>query len=726
MISFEVFIVVTAIVANIFLALFTLFKNPRSATNILFFLFTIALILYLPANYLLSQQATATDAFWWVKVVMTLALFINILYFLLAATFPHNKITLRPFIFWLCIGATLPLLVLAPKNLVFSSVEAYGKSGVPGMGMPLFLLHTVLFLGGALIILVKKLRQSVGIEKTQIKLFLLGTAIMFGAILVTNLFFVLIFNTGEFVGLLPLYTIIFVGFISYAIIRHRFMDIRFVVARTIAYALLVTLLGVVFSAGVFIASSIFLSRTFEMSDLIVLTVFALIIGFSRGPLSHVLNKVSERVFYKGVYDSQFFLAHLSKILAQTIELDQISKSILDELLNTMKISKVGIVLVRDSKTVWSQYVGGNFSLSREFVTHEIPHFISWLVKKPGENILVYDELSSSNEKVILRDSEISVFLALVVKNKPIGAIVLGEKSSGDIYSSQDIKVLNIIAPEIAVAINNSLSYEEIKRFNITLKEEVDKATADLKSANERLKELDKLKDEFVSLASHELRTPMTVIKSYIWLLLDRKSGQINDKQKMYLERTFGSVERLINLVNDMLNVSRIESGRMLIEKVDVDIENLVTTTLDELRAKADELQLHLSVVNKKDQLAHVFADPDKIKQVLLNLIGNSLKFTPAGGAITVALDEKDGAIEVAVIDTGQGIKAEDMDKLFKKFGMLGKNYLSKQGTQGTGLGLYLTKSIVELHGGNINVTSEGEGKGTTFSFTLPINAGSAT
>jgi len=295
----------------------------------------------------------------------------------------------------------------------------------------------------------------------------------------------------------------------------------------------------------------------------------------------------------------------------------------------------------------------------------------------------------------------SIILPLIVRNESIGTLVIGLGEHESTLSVFKRDLIDRLSGVIGIAIDNALLYQNTQE------------------ANERLKELDRLKDEFVSLASHELRTPMTVIKSYIWLLLDTKQGPINEKQKTYLERTFSSVERLINLVNDMLNVSRIESGRMLIEKEDVDIENLVATTLEELKAKSDELGLKLLIDKKSESISHVLVDPDKIKQVLLNLVGNSLKFTPAGGSVTVSLDQKDGFVTIAIIDTGQGINPEDVGKLFKKFGMIGKNYLSKQGTQGTGLGLYLTKSIVELHGGSITVESQGEGKGTTFTFTIP-------
>jgi len=253
---------------------------------------------------------------------------------------------------------------------------------------------------------------------------------------------------------------------------------------------------------------------------------------------------------------------------------------------------------------------------------------------------------------------------------------------------------------VGISIDNALLYQKIQE------------------ANQRLEQLDKLKDEFVSLASHELRTPMTAIKSYIWLVLQQGATTLTDKQKEYLQNTYVSTERLIKLVNDMLNVSRIEGGRLIINPKPLHIEQLAQETLTEVLPTAKERGLTVTIAQTTQPLPEVMADTDKIKEVLMNLVGNSLKFTPSGGMITISFSENNDMVEVHVADTGTGIKAEDMPKLFQKFGMIEGNYLKTTAGQGTGLGLYISKSIVELHGGRLTVYSEGQNKGTIFSFSL--------
>ena len=236
--------------------------------------------------------------------------------------------------------------------------------------------------------------------------------------------------------------------------------------------------------------------------------------------------------------------------------------------------------------------------------------------------------------------------------------------------------------------------------------------------NVRLKELDKLKDDFVSVASHELRTPMTAIKSYLWVALHKKEDELSEDMKRYLSRAYISVERLINLVNDMLNISRIESGRIALKLSEVNLNELVNEVTEEVGVKAQEKGIRVIGLNK--QIPKVLADRDKIHEVLLNLIGNSLKFTKAGGTITVDFWEKYPYVYTSVRDTGVGIEPENLSKLFAKFGRLENSYVAVAESGGTGLGLFISKSIVNLHKGQITAQSEGLGKGSTFTFSLPI------
>lgn len=245
-----------------------------------------------------------------------------------------------------------------------------------------------------------------------------------------------------------------------------------------------------------------------------------------------------------------------------------------------------------------------------------------------------------------------------------------------------------------------------------------KITRQVYEMNAKLHQLDKLKDDFVSVASHELRTPMTAIRSYVWMALHRADITLSQKMERYLYRTLISTERLINLVNDMLNVSRIEAGKIEISPKSFDILALAKDVMEEVKLKADEKRLKLSVL--EHSLPPVFADPDKVHQVLLNLVGNALKFTYPGGSISLDFFTDGISLETSIKDNGSGIAKEDLGKLFHKFGRLDNSYTSISTSGGTGLGLYISKSLVELMHGKIWAESEGVDKGAKFSFSLPV------
>ncbi|CAN5209816.1 hypothetical protein BH09PAT2_BH09PAT2_10090 [soil metagenome] len=241
---------------------------------------------------------------------------------------------------------------------------------------------------------------------------------------------------------------------------------------------------------------------------------------------------------------------------------------------------------------------------------------------------------------------------------------------------------------------------------------------DLKQANERLKKLDVLKDEFVSIASHELRTPMTAIKSYLWMALNKGEQELKDPMKKYLEISYASTERLIHLVNDMLTVSRIERKKIDLKLEAVVLRDILQMVYDELKVSADEKEIQFEIVSPKETISTVRADKIKIREVFQNLVGNALKFTPPKGRITIHITNKDHDVEVAVEDTGPGIPADAIPKLFQKFSKIDYSYANHVNQPGTGLGLYISKQIVSLHGGQIEVESTVH-VGSTFIVTLP-------
>jgi signal transduction histidine kinase len=260
------------------------------------------------------------------------------------------------------------------------------------------------------------------------------------------------------------------------------------------------------------------------------------------------------------------------------------------------------------------------------------------------------------------------------------------------------------------------AYRELEQLNQTLEQRVQQRTRELQTANEKLQELDRLKSTFVSIVSHELRTPMTSIKGYVENMLDGLAGALTDKQSRSLERVKHNIDRLTRMINELLDLSRIEAGRMELRLAPVSLLDVAAEVVESYQAAAREKSVTLRAAPRQN-LPLVNGDADKLNRILTNLVHNAIKFTPQGGKIRVEVRAQDEAyIETSVIDSGCGIPSGELDKVFDKF------YWSESvpvETRGAGLGLAIAKNLVELHGGTIRVDSA-VGRGTCFSFTIPV------
>ncbi|MEP7166793.1 MAG: GAF domain-containing sensor histidine kinase [Candidatus Woesebacteria bacterium] len=280
--------------------------------------------------------------------------------------------------------------------------------------------------------------------------------------------------------------------------------------------------------------------------------------------------------------------------------------------------------------------------------------------------------------------------------KMIGSLVVGLGKKAEDLSKAEKETLEEVIDLIAIAIERAQLHESVEK------------------ANEELKALDKLKDEFLSMASHELKSPMNAVKNYLWMALN-KGLDDREKQKGYLTVAYDSTQRLIGLVNDLLDVSRIESGRVKLEMVSLDLQKLINETLEIYAPQAKAKNLALSTTLQEP--IQITADDMKLREVLNNLVSNAIKYTLTGTVI-VSVKVEDKTIRVSVTDSGAGISADDQQKLFQKFSRVNASYKGLATVEGTGLGLYISKQFMEMMGGNIGLDSEVD-KGTTFWVELP-------
>lgn len=259
--------------------------------------------------------------------------------------------------------------------------------------------------------------------------------------------------------------------------------------------------------------------------------------------------------------------------------------------------------------------------------------------------------------------------------------------------------------------------EEIKR-----KEELQVLTQELAEANQELKRLDAAKSEFISIASHQLRTPLTAIRGYISLVLEGSYGKVSPTLQDVLNKVYTVNNRMGQLVEDLLNISRIESGRVQYNFVEAQIEPIVADVVDMFGIMAKDRGLFMKIKLPKKSLPILRLDVNKIREVVSNLIDNALKYTKEGG-VTVTVEGDTNAVSISVKDTGIGVNPEESKRLFEKFTRSSETM--KLDVSGTGLGLYVGKNFVEAHGGLLTVESEGPGKGATFIVKLPVESGNS-
>jgi two-component system, NtrC family, sensor kinase len=319
------------------------------------------------------------------------------------------------------------------------------------------------------------------------------------------------------------------------------------------------------------------------------------------------------------------------------------------------------------------------------------------------DLLVSDEFPEGRELARRYGHRATLVVPLLREGVALGAILVRRRESSP-FSDKQIALLQTFADQAAIAIENVRLFNELGARN----REIEEKSIQLEIVSQH-------KSEFLANMSHELRTPLNAIIGFSEVLADRMFGALNEKQEEYLNDIHASGQHLLSLINDILDLSKIEAGRMELEPTNFHLPASVNNALTLVRERAERhgIALHASI---DDRIECIRADERRIKQVMLNLLSNAIKFTPEGGRIEVRATQSDGVVEISVSDTGVGIAPEDQEAIFEEFRQVGT---ASKKVEGTGLGLALSRKFIELHGGRISVRST-VGVGSTFTFTIPM------
>ena len=415
------------------------------------------------------------------------------------------------------------------------------------------------------------------------------------------------------------------------------------------------------------------------------------------------------------------------VIGSTLDIDKLFSNVLKLLQENLSFKRMMLVLTDPSRQtgIITQVAGIPEESARELQQMEfplIPGTFDETLLVHGEPVLVHnleEAADRMNPQVLslCRQFDVVSFVSapLISHQQLLGYV--GADKGNQPCTQEDLDLLTTIASNVAVAIDNARTYEDLEKLAQTLEQRVEDRTQDLQTANERLQELDQLKSAFVSIVSHELRTPMTSIKGLVENMLDGLTGDLTERQSFYLERVKHNIERLTRMINDLLDLSRIEAGRMEMHPTSVALDSLAREMVESFQPQAQEHSLSLEIHVQKST-PPIQGDRDKLIQIFTNLINNAIKFTPSPGTVTVEVSQpQEGFVQTCVTDTGPGISPDEQETIFERFSR-GKSPELKD--RGAGLGLTITKSLVELHGGKIWVEST-PGAGSRFCFTLPVS-----
>lgn len=731
--DFRDYLLIAALFVNTALGLIVAWRASSREVRFSFAYFVISIDLWTFGLLIFRNVASVSDAYFWNQLFIWSAGFIAASFLHFCVIFPYSR---RPIPYYAKFAIYIPAFLVLyfsyrPGILIQGIVDrSWGRESILGPGYIFFAAYFSIYTVISFMLLITKLRESSGIKRTQILYVLIGMLISFGFGAYFNLLLILLGNY-RLVWVGPNSIFIMVATITYAIVAHRLFDIRVIIKRTVIFAGLSAFVLGTYALIIFLSASLLGGQgaaAFEAKTLIPNFVAALGIALGFEPLRRWLTTKTDNWLFKGEYVAQDVLRELADTLANVVDLSEAVEGMMQIVTKAMRLTKSAAFLLqpgeaKDELELKQVVTVGMRSEGLKLAPKDslIEYFRSSEISHDGLKPVVVEELrrqmdehglSEANKKLtedfVTRLSKLggAVSLPLFIKRQQpvptapgspprfqevdtfIGVLVLGEKKSGDAFSDDDLNLLQIVASQTAGAVEKSRLFEE-----------------------------DQLKSEFVAVASHELLTPTAAMEGYLSMILDEGMGKVDKQAKGYLTTVYSEAKRLASLVKDLLNVSRIERGKIVINAQPMDIMECIHQVENSLVFKAKERNMHMEIAEPKTKLPKVMADSEKMTEVLVNLVGNSIKYTPEGGHIWVSTELKGSMVLVRVKDDGIGLKPEDAQHLFSKFFRASNS--DQTGQTGTGLGLYITKNIIELQGGTIGVESA-LNKGSTFTFSLPI------
>lgn len=704
--------VLTAI-AMVIIGLAVFMQSQKTKLNLIFVQLVVSLVSWLLLNYLSSNpQEPYNVALWSNRLVLVaggITMFLLLKFMLQLCSWNFNNKYLKALTVF-----NLLSWILCLTKLVIHDVKIINNDVINVFGPLAFVYFVSLFITTIAFIVTIILGYKKNTGESLLQLKAISKGFIFVAIIVVIGNAVMpVLGIYSLVNYTPLSILIVVATIAYAMKRYNLFEIKLIIIRTISYllslsAVLLIFVVVTHELNIYLVKG---SNSVQYQKYVnIIIVFITAVAF--GPIKRIFDKYSNRIFFRDVYDPQEFLNQLNTKLVSNEEINTLLRKS-TALISTYLNPTFAGLAVNDNEEGFKH---AHSTKDLGLTLTEINRVIKYMKNTSGRTVLYQgDDIFDKGVRDIFKKHQIGLITELTVNKELIGLLGLGERKSGNSYNSRDVQLLETAADSIAIAVQSALRFEEIEEFNANLQKKIDVATHDLQKSNEKLRALDEAKDDFISMASHQLRTPLTSVKGYISMVLEGDAGKINDLQRKFLNQSFISSQRMVFLISDLLNASRLQTGKFVIENKETYLPDVVAEEVDQLieTAKAHELQL---IYKKPSNFPTVNIDENKIRQVIMNFADNSIYYTQAGGKIEIRLKATPTTIEYTVTDNGMGVPKHEQRHLFTKFYRAGN--AKKARPDGTGLGIYMAKKVIVAQGGSVIFKST-EGKGSVFGFSLP-------
>lgn len=631
------------------LVLFLKQRKDRDFSHTVFVLTVLSVMIWSVSNYLADASKNEEGALFWTRFSFIPALWMGYGLVLFSQLFPLRRsvklilILYTPFI--------IILSWLSLTNTIVQSVTLSLGQGVTdvaiGGGYLVILLFYFLLIGHATLNLSKNFRASQNTKRQQVLLTLFGWTSFLCIAVITNALLPMLTGNANWSKFGPLGSILMVGSITYAIIKHNFLDIRIIIQRGLIYTALLSIIVSTYVTLIFVTEYLV---TFTEESIIVSGLITTIIGiFGVPPLTQFFKRITNPFFFKNAYD----YAHTVKELTETL----------------------------------------NATLSREKIIEQSTQILTATVKPTYVRFALSKNDNTSG----------MMTLPIISNGKNIGKLIVGEKKSGDLYTKEDVSLLETFTSLAGVALEKANLYSQVEEYAKNLEQKVEERTKEVVA-------IQKDKEELMAEISHGLQTPLTIMKGEIFLLKKAKVPEEN------LKVFDASIDRVSVFINRLLSLSRIESSSKDTWTI-FDISTLIETSCEIFKQTTAQNKITFSETVEKD--IQFFGKKEELDELISNILSNAIKYMGDKEIkeITLVAARKNDLLEIRIKDNGLGIRQENIPKLFKKFSRIKDE--GTKGITGTGLGLAICQKIAQNHKGSITVESV-YGEGSTFIITLPL------